>query len=201
MKSAVSETRKAGGIFIADEVQPGFARSGEAFWGFARHGITPDIVTMGKPIGNGFPMAAMATRPDLLDRFCDDVGYFNTFGGNPVAAAAGMAVLDVIADEGLQENALVTGRYLKEKLSDLARSREQIGTVRGVGLFLGVDIVQDAKPSSAATSDVINRLKEKGVLIGAAGRFASTLKLRPPLSLTRQEADIFVDAFDAVLAR
>lgn len=201
LKLAVTETRKAGGVFIADEVQPGFARSGETFWGFARHGITPDIVTMGKPMGNGFPMAAMATRPDLLVRFCKDVGYFNTFGGNPVAAAAGLAVLDVIRDEGLQENALQIGQYLKGRLSDIARSRRRIGAIRGAGLFLGVDICLDGRPDAAATSNVINRLKEHGVLVGAAGRTASTLKLRPPLCLTTTEADIFADALEKALSK
>ena len=200
LKPAVLETRESGGLFIADEVQPGFARSGEAFWGFARHEITPDIVTMGKPIGNGFPMAGVATRPDLLERFCEDVGYFNTFGGNPVAAAAGSAVLDVIRDEGLQENALRIGQYLKERLNDLAQSHEGVGAVRGAGLFLGVDICRNGKPDAVATSGIINRLKERGVLIGAAGRSANTLKLRPPLSLTMQEADIFADTLDAALS-
>ncbi|MBS0232207.1 MAG: aspartate aminotransferase family protein [Proteobacteria bacterium] len=200
LKLAVTETRKAEGVFIADEVQPGFARSGESFWGFERHGITPDIVTMGKPMGNGFPMAAMATRPDLLERFCEDIGYFNTFGGNPVAAAAGLAVLDVIEEEGLQQNALRIGKYLKERLAEAARSRVLIGAVRGAGLFLGVDICRDGKPDAATTSNVINRLRDNGILVGAAGRTASTLKLRPPLCLTTTEADIFVDALDDALS-
>lgn len=200
LKEAVDKTREAGGLYIADEVQPGFARSGDSFWGFGRHGVVPDIVTMGKPIGNGFPMAGMATRPDLLERFCRDVGYFNTFGGNPVAAAAGMAVLEVIEAEGLQEKARKIGTYLKGRLEDIARSESRIGEVRGAGLFVGVDICSDGQPDAEKTADVINRLKAKGVLVGAAGRFANTLKLRPPLCLTESEADIFADALRDALS-
>ena len=196
---AVVEARKSGGVFIADEVQPGFARTSEAFWGFERHHITPDIVTMGKPMGNGFPMAAIATQPHLLEQFCEDVGYFNTFGGNPVAAAAGSAVLDVIREEGLQDNARRVGVYLKDRIDELARRSDSIGSVRGVGLFLGVDICSDGKPDAAAASGIINRLRDKGILTSAAGKMAATLKLRPPLCLTIKEADIFVDALEAVL--
>lgn len=201
LRDAVQETRKAGGLYIADEVQPGFARSGDSFWGFGRHGVTPDIVTMGKPIGNGFPMAATATRPDLLAQFCRDVGYFNTFGGNPVAAAAGMAVLDVIEEEGLLQNSQKMGRYLKGRLDEIANAHSAvIGEVRGAGLFLGVDVLRDGEPDARTASDIINRLKDNGVLVGAAGLYAHTLKLRPPLCLTREEADIFCDALDAAVA-
>jgi 4-aminobutyrate aminotransferase-like enzyme len=200
LKDAVAETKAAGGIYIADEVQPGFARSGATFWGFGRHGVTPDIVTMGKPMGNGFPMAGMATRPELLELFCRDVGYFNTFGGNPVAAAAGSAVLGVIEDEGLLQNAWTIGRYLKERLEDIASTHPTIGEVRGAGLFIGVDFVREGEPDAQKASDVINTLKDKGVLVSAAGRLAHTLKLRPPLCLTREEADICADALEEAVA-
>lgn len=199
LKEAVAAARKAGGLYIADEVQPGFARSGSSFWGFGRHGVTPDIVTMGKPMGNGFPMAGLATRPELLARFCEDVGYFNTFGGNPVAAAAGMAVLDVIAEEGLLENASAIGQHLKGRLQEIAETRPVIGEVRGAGLFIGVDIVRDGAPDPERATGIIDALKEKGVLVGAAGLYAHTLKLRPPLCLTRAEADLFADALAAAL--
>lgn len=198
LKKAVDVVHNAGGVFIADEVQPGFARLGEAFWGFDFHGVTPDIVTMGKPMGNGFPMAAVATRSEYLASFCADVGYFNTFGGNPVAAAAGQAVLDTIQQENLQTNALEMGHYLKTQLQSIASQSAYVAEVRGQGLFMGIDIGKaDNKhiPDPLKTKQVINGLKAAGVLIGAAGRFGATLKLRPLLTLTQSEADFFLEAF------
>jgi len=192
---AVEVMRAEGGVYIADEVQPGFARTGDAFWGFARHGLSPDIVTMGKPMGNGFPMAGMATRPDLLAAFCEDVGYFNTFGATPAAAAAGLAVLDVVRDEGLQDNAHRVGGYLRGRLDALAGGDPRIGAVRGAGLFIGVDLCgPEGVPDPRLAGDLINGLRERRVLIGAAGRFGHTLKIRPPLCLARDEADFFADA-------
>jgi len=196
LSNAIEAIRKAGGLYIADEVQPGFARTGETFWGFARHGVVPDVVTMGKPMGNGFPMAGLATRPELLARFCEETGYFSTFGGNPVAAAAGMAVLEVIAEERLQDNALEKGAHIKGRLKDLATKDDRIADVRGAGLFLGVELCRPGhadQPDPELASGVINGLKDRGVMIGAAGRFGNTLKVRPPLSLSEEEADIFVD--------
>ncbi|MCR8546351.1 aspartate aminotransferase family protein [Salipiger sp. P9] len=200
---AVQAVQAAGGLYIADEVQPGFARSGTAFWGFERHGIAPDIVTMGKPMGNGFPMAGMAARPDHLAAFCQDVGYFNTFGGNPVAAAAGLAVLQVIEEEGLQENARVVGAHLKAGLEEVAANAPQVAEVRGSGLFIGVDLcAPDApeRPDAEVTVKVIDAMRNAGVLIGAAGRYGATLKVRPPLCLTRAEADRFIEAFAGAVA-
>lgn len=200
---AIAAVHAAGGLYIADEVQPGFARTGDAFWGFARHGVMPDVVTMGKPMGNGFPMAGLVTRPELLARFCDDTGYFNTFGGNPVAAAAGLAVLDVIAEERLQENARKQGHHIMARLRDLTAREDRIGDVRGAGLFLGIDLCERGKkeqPDPALATAVINGLKDRGVLIGAAGRFGHTLKVRPPLSLSEEEADIFVDRLAETLS-
>lgn len=203
LRPSVQVIREAGGLFIADEVQPGFARTGDAFWGFARHGVEPDIVTMGKPMGNGFPMAGMAARPDHLAAFCTDVGYFNTFGGNPVAAAAGAAVLRVIEDEGLQDNARTTGRHLLDRLSGLAETDPRVAAVRGAGLFIGVDLCdpsRDMTPDPDFAVQVIDEFKARGVLIGAAGRFGATLKVRPPLCLTRDEADQFADTLADILA-
>ncbi|MFD0981644.1 aspartate aminotransferase family protein [Tropicimonas aquimaris] len=198
---AVEAVRAAGGLFIADEVQPGFGRTGDAFWGYARHGVTPDIVTMGKPMGNGFPMAAMVARPDHLEQFCADVGYFNTFGGNPVAAAAGHAVLDVICEEGLQENARETGAHLLAGLRQVAAGDARVTDVRGAGLFIGVDLADEAgRPDPAFTVQVIDAMRAHNVLIGAAGRYGATLKVRPPLCLTREEAERFIEAFRAALA-
>ncbi len=198
LAAAVEAAREAGGVFIGDEVQPGFGRTGDAFWGFARHGVVPDMVTMGKPMGNGFPMSGMAVRPDLLDAFCAETGYFNTFGGNPVAAAAGRAVLDVIAEEGLQENAATVGAHLRARLEGIGD--ERISAIRGAGLFIGVDLSTDGSPDPALAGRVINGLKARGVLIGAAGKYGHTLKVRPPLCLSASEADRFADALAETLA-
>jgi len=203
LNGAVDAVHKAGGIYIADEVQPGFARTGEAFWGFARHGVAPDLVTMGKPMGNGYPVAGVAARPDLLAAFCEDVGYFNTFGGTPAAAAAGLSVLDVIEEEGLQENARSIGAYLKTRLMELSNSERRLTAVRGAGLFIGVDLCAEGdpeRPDPDLASGAINALRERRVLIGAAGRYGHTLKIRPPLCLSRDEADFFVDALANALA-
>ena len=196
---AVAVVRHAGGLYIADEVQPGFARTGEAFWGFTRHGLEPDMVTMGKPMGNGFPTAGLATRPDLMAPYFADFGYFNTFGGTPVAAAAGLAVLDVIADERLQENALSTGSYLKERLEALATTRPAINAVRGVGLFLGVSLARRGVPDAALVRRVINGLRQRGILIGAAGRHGDVLKIRPPLPFQPEHVDQLAGALAEAL--
>ncbi|MDQ0391013.1 aspartate aminotransferase family protein [Labrys monachus] len=191
-----------GGLFIADEVQPGFGRTGAALWGFERHGIVPDIVTLGKPMGNGFPMGGMALRPDLLAAFNAGDRYFNTFGGNPVAAAAGLAVLDVIRDEGLVENARIVGEHFRDGLREIANRHVVIGDVRGAGLFIGLEFVADREgkaPAPEVASAVINGLRERGVLIGAAGAYGNTLKIRPPLCFTRQDADRVVELCDDVL--
>ncbi len=190
----------AGGLFIADEVQPGFGRTG-VMWGFERHGITPDIVTLGKPMGNGFPMGGVITRPEFLARFCQETGYFNTFGGNPVAAAAGDAVLDVIAEEGLIENAASTGALLKQGLEELQGEFACIGGVRGAGLFIGLDFNDSATgaPDQPMASRVINALKENFILIGAAGLYGHTLKIRPPLCFTPNHAGQFVETLRQVL--
>jgi 4-aminobutyrate aminotransferase-like enzyme len=195
----VAAVRAAGGIYVADEVQPGFGRTGAAMWGFARHGVEPDAVTMGKPMGNGFPMAAMVLRPDLLERFCEDTGYFNTFGANPVAAAAGMAVLEVIEDEGLIARADRMGRLLLGALRDLAAGDGRIAEVRGAGLFLGIEMSAAGAPAPELVSALIEAMRERRVLIGAAGRFGEALKVRPPLCLTEEEAEFFLAAFAAAL--
>jgi 4-aminobutyrate aminotransferase-like enzyme len=198
---AVAAAREAGGLFIADEVQPGFGRTGR-MWGFERHGLTPDVVTMGKPMGNGYPMAGMATRPKLLARFCKDVGYFNTFAGTPPAAAAGLAVLDALRDDGLIENAARVGAHLSGRLRALAEGDARVADVRGAGLFVGLDLCEGgdpARPDPALATRIIDGLRERRVLIGAAGPYGHTLKLRPPLCLTTDEADFFADALGAAL--
>jgi 4-aminobutyrate aminotransferase-like enzyme len=202
LQPAAVAIREAGGIFIADEVQPGFGRTGDGMWGFSRHGLRPDIVTMGKPMGNGHPVAAMVARPDLLERFGEQTRYFNTFGGNPVSCAVGMAVLDVIETEGLIENARLVGAHLRDGLLDIAERRALIGDVRGAGLFLGVELVTDRAtktPATEATARLVNGLREKRVLISASGPAANVLKIRPPLVFTRAHADLFLTAMDEVL--
>ncbi|MET0315139.1 MAG: aspartate aminotransferase family protein [Hansschlegelia sp.] len=197
---AVDVARAAGGLFIADEVQPGFGRTGAAMWGFERHGVTPDIVTMGKPMGNGFPMGGVVSRLELMTAFADSVGYFNTFGGNPVASAAGLAVLAEIKQRGLIANAADVGGHLLEGFREIMARREEIGAVRGAGLYLGVEFIRDGAPAPEVASRVINALRERRILIGAAGRFGNVLKVRPPLVMAREHADLLLDALDAVLA-
>jgi 4-aminobutyrate aminotransferase-like enzyme len=198
---AAREIRAAGGLFIADEVQPGFGRMGEGMWGFARHGVVPDIVTMGKPMGNGHPIAALAARPELMEAFSKHVRYFNTYGGNSVSCAVALAVLDVIEDEGLIENARTVGAHLRSGLERLAEKHSAIGAIRGTGLYYGVDIGQgDAASAAEMTTRVVNRMRDEGVLIGATGRNESTLKIRPPLPFNRDNADVFLAALDKALA-
>jgi 4-aminobutyrate aminotransferase-like enzyme len=203
LKPAVDAIHEAGGLFVADEVQPGFGRTGEAMWGFERHGVSPDMVTIGKPMGNGYPMAGIVVRPEVIAEFGPRARYFNTFGGNPVAAAAGKAVLDTIRIEGLQQNSLEVGRYLSDGLKSLAARRACIGDVRGAGLFIGVEIVSDraTKTADAAlTTRIVNGLRQRRVLISASGPNANILKIRPPLVFSRENADMLVGALDEVLA-
>lgn len=200
---AVARVRAGGGLFIADEVQPGFGRTGTHYWCFQRHELVPDIVTLGKPMGNGFPMAAVITRPDLLDRFSQETEYFNTFGGNPVAAAVGLAVLQVIREEELLANAEHCGHYLRAGLRSLADQYPAISDVRGAGLFNAVEFRQlgSKEPDTALTQRVINELKGEGILIGAAGAYGNSLKIRPPLCFSTSNADFFIDKFATVMSR
>ncbi|MFG1477349.1 aspartate aminotransferase family protein [Xanthobacter sp. V4C-4] len=199
---AFDAVRALGGMVIADEVQPGFARTGTHMWGFARHGVVPDVVTMGKPMGNGFPMGGVVTRPELLARFADAFGYFNTFGGNPVASAAGLAVLDAIAEDGLMEKARTVGAHIVARLGAARGRCPALGEVRGAGLYLGVEIVSpgDGAADPAGATALINRLRDKGILIGAAGPLGHVLKVRPPLCLTIDQADRFADAMEVILS-
>jgi 4-aminobutyrate aminotransferase-like enzyme len=188
---AVEAVRAAGGVFIADEVQAGFGRTGVA-WGFQRHGLVPDLVTMGKPMGNGHPIAGVAVRPEVVDAFGREVRYFNTFGGNPVSCAAGLAVLDIIRDEGLMANAEAVGGYLRERLAALRHPL--LAEVRGAGLFLGVEL-----PDAAQAARVVQALRERRVLISATGPRANVLKIRPPLVFSQANADQFVETLAQVL--
>ena len=194
---AVAATRRHGGLFIADEVQCGFGRTGSHLWGFQRHGVVPDIVTMGKPMGNGYPMGGVVTRPEILSSLCENVGYFNTVGGTPVAAAAGMAVLDVLKQEGLMDNAAGVGEYLRSGLRGLMARFPALGDVRGAGLYNAVEVVADPiskVPAPKLAKAIINDLRQRRVLIGAAGPQGNVLKLRPPLCFTREHVDVLLRA-------
>jgi 4-aminobutyrate aminotransferase-like enzyme len=202
LKEAFDAVHEAGGVYIADEVQPGFGRTGEKMWGFDRHGIVPDMVVMGKPMGNGFPMGGVAIKPELLAAFGSKSGYFNTFGGNPVAAAAGLAVLDVLRDEGLQQNSFETGAYLRSEIRIAGSDSVSVGDVRGSGLYIGVDIVKDRQtrsPDRAAAEKIVNGMRDRNILIGIAGGHGNVLKIRPPLCFTREHADIFLDGLRGAL--
>jgi 4-aminobutyrate aminotransferase-like enzyme/Ser/Thr protein kinase RdoA (MazF antagonist) len=195
--------RAAGGVCIADEVQVGFGRLGTHFWGFETQGVTPDIVVLGKPIGNAFPLAAVVTTHEIAASFNNGMEFFSTFGGNPVACAAGLAVLDVLEEEHLQENALRTGGYLNARLKALQEKHALIGDVRGAGLFLGVDLVLDREtraPAPQQASYVVNRLRQRGVLTGTDGPHHNVIKLRPPLIFSQADADLFVATLDSILA-
>jgi 4-aminobutyrate aminotransferase-like enzyme len=190
----------AGGLVIADEVQYGLGRSGSHFWGFERRGYVPDIVTLGKPMGNGYPLGAVITRRSLLEGFQKQTGFFSTFGGNPVAAAAGLAVLEVLEREQLMANALRTGAHFRERLLDLAQSHADLGEVRGHGLLLGVEVLKgDGTPAPARAKFIINALRERGVLIGGEGPAGNVLKLRPPMCFGPEHADRVIAALEAVL--
>ncbi|HUI73794.1 MAG TPA: aminotransferase class III-fold pyridoxal phosphate-dependent enzyme [Candidatus Acidoferrum sp.] len=203
LAEAYRHVRKAGGVCSADEVQVGFGRLGTHFWGFETQGVVPDIVVLGKPIGNGFPLAAVITTREIASSFANGMEFFSTFGGNPVACAAGLAVLDVLEEEDLQKRALRTGNYFKAGLESLQEKYGLIGDVRGSGLFLGVDLVKDRETREAAPAQaayVVNRLRECGVLTGTDGPHQNVLKLRPPLIFSEADADLFRSTLEAVLA-
>jgi len=194
--------RAAGGVCIADEVQVGFGRLGTHFWGFETQSVVPDIVVLGKPIGNAFPLAAVVTTPEIAASFNNGMEFFSTFGGNPIACAAGLAVLDVLEEEHLQENALRVGAYLIARLKSLQAKHALIGDVRGLGLFLGLDLVLDRdtrEPAPEQASYVVNRLRENGILTGTDGPHHNVIKLRPPLIFSQADANLFVNTLDKVL--
>lgn len=201
LDQTIAAVRRAGGVVIADEVQPGFGRLGSDFWGHQRLGFAPDIVTLGKPMANGHPVAATVTRPEILEAFQSQFKYFNTFGGNPVSAAAALATLRVIEDENLQENARVVGDYARRHLALLAEKYPAIGDIRGAGLFFGLELVsRDGTPAPKLTARMVNRMRARGVLLHSAGRHDNILKIRPPCVFSRANADLLVGTLDAALA-
>jgi 4-aminobutyrate aminotransferase-like enzyme len=200
---AVDIVHRHGGVFIADEVQPGFARTGESMWGFDRHRVLPDIVTMAKPMANGLPVAAMAARSEVLRPFAVRVPYFNTYGGNPVSMAAAAAVLDVIENEKLLANAAEVGAKLRTDLSRIAEGDPRIADVRGAGLYIGVEVVSDGEaktPDRAGARKLVNALRERYVLTSVCGHDGNILKIRPPLVFSMADVDWFCSEFTAALA-
>ncbi|MEO5761901.1 MAG: aminotransferase class III-fold pyridoxal phosphate-dependent enzyme, partial [Vicinamibacteria bacterium] len=202
LAEAYRHVRAASGLCIADEVQVGFGRLGSHFWGFEMQGVVPDIVVLGKPIANGFPLGAVITTREIAKSFDNGMEFFSTFGGNAVAGAAGLAVLDVVRDESLQEDARGRGEQLMTALRNLMPRHSLIGDVRGLGLFIGIELVRDREsrePAPLQARYVVNRLRELGVLTGTDGPHENVLKLRPPLVVSESDVDLFVAALDRVM--
>lgn len=198
LKAAYQHVRDAGGLCIADEVQTGFARTGEAFWGFETQGVTPDIVTMAKGIGNGAPLAAVATRPEIAQLLSERV-HFNTFGGNPVSCAMGRAVLEVIDKENLQQHSLDTGNYLMQGYRKLMEKHDIVGDVRGMGLMTGIELVKDRttkEPATAEALQIFERTKDMGLLLGKGGFFGNVLRIKPPMCISRDDVDFMIEVLD-----
>jgi 4-aminobutyrate aminotransferase-like enzyme len=203
LAEAYRHVRAAGGVCIADEVQVGFGRVGSHPWAFQTQGVLPDIVTLGKPIGNGHPLGAVVTTPEIAASFANGMEYFNTFGGNAVSCAIGLAVLDVLEREGLMARAADVGGYLRERLAQLMDGHALLGDVRGLGLFLGAELVVDRDqriPATRQASYVANRARDGGVLVSTDGPDHNVLKIKPPMCLTRADADLLVTTLDRVLA-
>jgi 4-aminobutyrate aminotransferase-like enzyme len=195
LQAAYAHARAAGALCVADEVQVGFARVGEHFWAFQSQDVVPDIVTMGKPIGNGHPMGAVITRPEIAKAFVNGMEYFNTFAGNPVSCAMGLAVLDVIEQENLQINAQRVGNFLLQELRALQTRFPIIGDARGMGLFIGIELVQDRnglEPAAAAARAVIEHLKANRILLSTDGPFDNVLKIKPPMVFSQANAEEFL---------
>lgn len=201
LREAYAAARAAGGLCIADEVQTGFGRTGEHYWGFQNFGVVPDIVTLAKGIGNGAPLAAVTTRREIAEKLTQRI-HFNTFGGNPVSMAAGLAVLDAIDEDGLQQNARVVGGRFKAGLQELQRRHRIIGDVRGMGLMLGVELVRDRntkEPAREETLAMMEQLREFGILIGKGGLDGNVLRIKPPMCVTAADVDFALEALDLSL--
>ncbi|HEX2139150.1 MAG TPA: aminotransferase class III-fold pyridoxal phosphate-dependent enzyme [Woeseiaceae bacterium] len=199
---AIEHVRAAGGLYIADEVQPGFGRMGDHLWGYQHYGVVPDIVTLGKPMGNGHPISGVVARPDLVQEFGSSRMYFNTFGGNPVSCAAALAVLDVLEEEKLVAHAREVGEYVQHALRELQQRHSLIGDIRGRGLFFGAELVRDRETLEPATTEarrLVNAMREQGVLISRIGKHDNILKMRPPMPFAKEHADLLVSVLDDCL--
>jgi len=195
LKKSFELVRMSGGLCIADEVQIGFGRMGTDFWGFETCGVIPDIVTLGKSIGNGHPLSAVVTTKEIADQFNNGMEYFNSYGGNPVSCAIGEAVLNVIEDEGLQENAEIVGSYLIEELFKLQSKYTFIGQIRGQGLFIGIELISNTdtlKPNKTLAAKIVNQMKDAGILISIDGPGHNVLKIKPPMVFNLENANELV---------
>jgi 4-aminobutyrate aminotransferase-like enzyme len=204
LREAKAAMHAAGGVCVADEVQTGFGRAGSHFWMFETQDVVPDIVTLGKPIGNGHPLGAVITTAEIASAFANGMEYFNTFGGNPVSCAVGLAVLDVIRDEELQQNALETGEYLRAGLNQLKSEHLLIGDVRGAGLFLGIELVRDRQtlePAGSEAALLVEQMKEHGILLSTDGPFHNVIKFKPPIVFSRRDADELLSKMASVLKK
>ncbi|MEC8839138.1 MAG: aminotransferase class III-fold pyridoxal phosphate-dependent enzyme [Candidatus Neomarinimicrobiota bacterium] len=194
--------KKVGGICIADEVQVGFGRVGSHFWGFESENTVPDIITMGKSMGNGHPLSAVVTTKEIAQKFNNGMEYFNSFGGNPVSCAVGRTVLEIIEKEKLQKNAYLIGKYLIKELNDLKMRHNLIGDVRGRGLFLGIELIRDHEkmiPASSEADQIVNDMKDRGILISTDGPDHNVIKIKPPMVFTKDNADQLLDTLDQLL--
>ncbi len=203
LQAVYRKVREAGGLIVADEVQSGLCRLGDHWWGFEDSGVVPDIVTMGKPMGDGHPLAVVVTTPAIAEEFSRKFHYFNTFGGNPVSAAVGLAVLDVIEEENILQSVHDVGAYLGQGLQGLSRKYDLIGDVRGKGLYYGVEIVADSEtrqPGECEAVGIREFLREHGVLLGTTGALGNVIKIRPPMVFSRADADFFLEKLDMALA-
>jgi 4-aminobutyrate aminotransferase-like enzyme len=201
MQAVVEEVHAAGGVYIADEVQSGFARLGDEMWGFSRHGVLPDIVTMGKPMGNGLPLSGVVFRPEVCEEFGRSVRYFNTFAGSSIPVAAGAAVLDVFEEENVQQRVIENGTALRAGLEEITQGSPYVSEVRGSGLYVGVEIVKDRDtlvPDRARAEDIINDMRDRRVLISGSGEPANVLKIRPPLAFSSADVTRFLETFAEV---
>jgi 4-aminobutyrate aminotransferase-like enzyme len=202
LRPAAEAARRAGGLLICDEVQSGFGRCGSHFWAHQKQQVVPDIVCMGKPMGNGHPVAGLVTTSEIMARFCGAFRYFNTFGGNPVSCAAAMAVLDELEDKNLQANAARIGRLAAERLGTLSRKHDVIGDVRQSGMVFGAEFVLDRdtrEPASSYADRVVNAMRHRGIILSKLGRHKNTLKVRPPMPFSEEHLDMLIETLDSVL--
>lgn len=202
LAQAYEAVRGAGGVCIADEVQTGYGRIGTHFWAFEKYGVVPDIVVLGKPIGNGHPIGAVITTRAIADSFDNGMEFFSTFGGNNVSCAIGLKVLEIVQEEKLQAHALKIGQRLLKGLRELQQRHEIIGDVRGSGFFLGVELVRDSSiPATQEAARIVNQLRERGILLGTDGPHHNVLKIRPPMPFSEADADELISTFDLVLVK